>query len=151
MTDLILLEREMYAEAEAARLLNVAPSTLHHWLEGKAGRAGRVHLPVIRQEAKGVGAAVTWAEFVEAGLLHGADVRRRLAIGVNLHEGRERVDRAGRGAGRTGLHLGQGADALAVGIVADQLAEERGVVVRATRRVLPRDGHQWAAAAHPGG
>jgi len=29
MTDLRLLEREMYAEAEAARLLDVAPSTLH--------------------------------------------------------------------------------------------------------------------------
>ena len=29
MTDVALLEREMYAEAEAARLLDVAPSTLH--------------------------------------------------------------------------------------------------------------------------
>ncbi len=69
MTDLRLLGREMYAEAEAARLLDVAPSTLHYWLEGKAGRAGKVHRPVIRQEPKGAGAAVTWAEFVEAGLL----------------------------------------------------------------------------------
>ena len=69
MTDLILLERDMYAEAEAARPLNVAPSTLHNWLEGKAGRADKVHLPVIRQEPKGTGAAVTWAEFVELGLL----------------------------------------------------------------------------------
>jgi hypothetical protein len=68
MTDVALLEREMYAEAEAARLLNVAQSTLHYWLEGKTGRGGRVHRPVIRQEPKGHGAAVTWAEFVEAGL-----------------------------------------------------------------------------------
>ena len=28
-----------------------------------------MHRPVIRQEPKGTGAAVTWAEFVEAGLL----------------------------------------------------------------------------------
>ncbi len=58
MTDLRLLEREMYAEAEAARLLDVAPGTLHYWLEGKTGRAGKVHRPVIRQEPKGTGASV---------------------------------------------------------------------------------------------
>ncbi len=34
MTDLRLLEREMYAEAEAARPLDVAASTLHSWLDG---------------------------------------------------------------------------------------------------------------------
>jgi len=43
LTDLRLLELEMYAEAEAARLLDVAPSPLHYWLEGKTGRAGKVH------------------------------------------------------------------------------------------------------------
>lgn len=69
MSDLVLLEREMYAEAEAARLLGVAQSTLHYWLEGKSGRSGKLHRPVIRQEPKGSGAAVTWAEFVEAGFL----------------------------------------------------------------------------------
>ena len=68
----------MYAEAEAARLLNVAPSTLHYWFDGKPGRAGRVHLPVIRQESKGAGAPVTWAEFVEAGLLR--QYRRDLKV-----------------------------------------------------------------------
>ena len=78
MTDLRLLEREMYAEAEAARLLDVAPSTLHYWLEGKTGRAGKVHRPVIRQEPKGTGAPVTWAEFVEAGLLR--QYRRELKV-----------------------------------------------------------------------
>jgi len=78
MTDLRLLEREMYAEAEAARLLDVASSTLHYWLEGKTGRAGKVHRPVIRQEPKGTGAPVTWAEFVEAGLLR--QYRRGLKV-----------------------------------------------------------------------
>lgn len=78
MTDVALLEREMYAEAEAARLLNVAQSTLHYWLEGKTGRGGKVHRPVIRQEPKGPGAAVTWAEFVEAGLLR--QYRRELKV-----------------------------------------------------------------------
>jgi len=78
MTDLRLLEREMYAEAEAARLLDVAPGTLHYWLEGKTGRAGKVHRPVIRQEPKGTGASVTWAEFVEAGLLR--QYRRELKV-----------------------------------------------------------------------
>jgi hypothetical protein len=78
MTDLRLLEREMYAEAEAARLLDVAPSTLHYWLEGKTGRAGKVHRPVIRQEPKGTGAPVTWAEFVEAGSLR--QYRRELKV-----------------------------------------------------------------------
>ena len=70
MTHVALLEREVSAEAEAARLLNVAQSTLHSWLEGKTGRGGKVHRPVTRQEPKGTSAAVTWAEFVEAGLLH---------------------------------------------------------------------------------
>lgn len=59
-----LLEREMYTEAAAAHLLRVAPSTLHWWLEGKPPR----YRPVIRAEPKG-SRVVTWAEFVEAGLL----------------------------------------------------------------------------------
>ena len=59
-----LLEREMYTEAAAAHLLRVAPSTLHWWLEGKPPR----YRPVIRPEPTG-SRAVTWAEFVEAGLL----------------------------------------------------------------------------------
>jgi uncharacterized protein (DUF433 family) len=63
-----LLDREVYSEGEAARLLRVAPSTLHYWLEGEGGR-GKSHEPVIRPERRGRGASVTWAEFVEAGLL----------------------------------------------------------------------------------
>jgi catechol 2,3-dioxygenase-like lactoylglutathione lyase family enzyme len=31
-----ILAREMYTEAAAARLLRVAPSTLHWWLDGRA-------------------------------------------------------------------------------------------------------------------
>ena len=59
-----ILDREMYTEAAAARLLRIAPSTLHWWLEGRAPR----YRPVIRVEPTG-SRNVTWAEFVEAGLL----------------------------------------------------------------------------------
>jgi uncharacterized protein (DUF433 family) len=62
-----VLEREMYSEAEAARLLRVAQGTLHYWLEGGV-RRGKRYKPVIRQEPKGE-RSVSWAEFVEAGLL----------------------------------------------------------------------------------
>jgi uncharacterized protein (DUF433 family) len=57
----------MYTEAGAARLLRVAPATLHYWLEGGT-KSNKTYLPVIRQEATG-DRTVTWAEFVEAGLL----------------------------------------------------------------------------------
>jgi uncharacterized protein (DUF433 family)/DNA-binding transcriptional MerR regulator len=62
-----VLEREMFSEAEAARLLRLAPSTLHYWLEG-GERRGKTYKPVIRPEARGE-RTVTWAEFIEAGLL----------------------------------------------------------------------------------
>ncbi|KBZ61239.1 hypothetical protein K875_04190 [Mycobacterium [tuberculosis] TKK-01-0051] len=62
-----LLDREMYSEAEAARLLRVHQPTLNYWLEGKTWR-GRTYQPVIRPEPTGR-RTVTWAEFVEAGLL----------------------------------------------------------------------------------
>jgi uncharacterized protein (DUF433 family) len=57
----------MYSEAEAARLLHLPQSTLHYWLEG-GDRPGRTYRPVIRTEPRG-SRSVTWAEFVEAGLL----------------------------------------------------------------------------------
>lgn len=57
----------MFTEAEAARLLNVAQSTLHYWLEGRTYR-GKAYKPVLRTEPRGK-RVVTWAEFVEAGLL----------------------------------------------------------------------------------
>ncbi|MGH3404203.1 MAG: hypothetical protein ACRDRJ_17115 [Streptosporangiaceae bacterium] len=52
----------MFAEAEAARLLQLHQSTLHYWLEGREIR-GRRYQPVIRPEPTG-SRAVTWAEFV---------------------------------------------------------------------------------------
>lgn len=61
------LEREMFAEAEAARLLQVSQSTLHYWLEGGV-RRNREYLPIVRPEPTG-SRIVTWGEFVEAGLL----------------------------------------------------------------------------------
>jgi len=62
-----VLDREMYTEALAARLLGVPQSTLHYWLEGGT-RRGKSYKPVIRQEPFGR-RIVTWAEFVEAGWL----------------------------------------------------------------------------------
>lgn len=63
-----VLEREMFTEAEAARLLRVPQRTLNYWLEGGIYR-GVTYRPVIRVEPRGGHNAVTWAEFVEAGLL----------------------------------------------------------------------------------
>lgn len=74
MDRLAVLDREMFAEAEAARLLRVAQSTLHYWLEGGRQR-GRAYRPVIRVEPT-ASRTVTWAEFVEAGLLRGYRERR---------------------------------------------------------------------------
>lgn len=62
-----MLDREMYSEAEAARLLGVHQQTLHYWLEGKKWR-GHDWKPAIRVEPTGQ-RTLTWAEFVEAGLL----------------------------------------------------------------------------------
>jgi uncharacterized protein (DUF433 family) len=62
-----LLQREMYTEASAARLLRVAPATLHYWLEGRT-QGTKVYKPVLREQPHGTN-RVTWAEFIEAGLL----------------------------------------------------------------------------------
>lgn len=64
----------MFAEAEAARLLQLRQPTLHYWLEGREIR-GRSYQPVIRPEPTG-SRTVTWAEFVEAGLLSSYRSRR---------------------------------------------------------------------------
>lgn len=61
------LDREVFSEAEAARLLQVAQGTLHYWLEGGV-RRGRRYRPVLRVEPRGT-RVLTWAEFVEATLL----------------------------------------------------------------------------------
>lgn len=64
-----LLDRPLYSIAEAAILLRLPGYTLRRWLEG-AEVAGVTYPPVIR--AAGTGSdAVTWGEFVEAGLLRG--------------------------------------------------------------------------------
>lgn len=62
-----LLSHPTYALSEAARLLQVAPSTLHWWLEG-GDRGGIWYPPVLRPEPLGT-SQLTWGEFVEAGLL----------------------------------------------------------------------------------
>ena len=77
------LDRIVYSEAEAARLLGMPASTLHYWLEGGT-RRGKFYAPVIRVEPKGT-RDVTWAEFVEAGLLR----QYRRESGVPMSELRE--------------------------------------------------------------
>lgn len=74
--DVVILDREVYAEAEAARLLEVPQSTLHYWLEGGV-RGKRTYLPIVRVDATG-SRVVTWGEFVEAALLR--SYRRELRV-----------------------------------------------------------------------
>lgn len=62
-----ILNAEVFSEAEAARLLDVAPSTLNYWLNGGT-RRGVEYAPILRVEPR-TDRVVTWAEFVEAGLL----------------------------------------------------------------------------------
>ena len=81
---LTILDREMYSESTAARLLRVAPSTLHWWLEGRPPK----YRPVIRPEPTS-SRTVTWAEFVEAGLLRSY----RRDHEVPLRELRDFIDR----------------------------------------------------------
>jgi DNA-binding transcriptional MerR regulator len=83
----------MFSEAEAARLLRVAQSTLHYWLEG-GERRGRTYQPVIRVEPRGT-RSVTWAEFIEAGLLR----QYRREHGVPMAELRAFIDLLREGTG----------------------------------------------------
>ena len=82
-----VLDREMYSEAEAARLLQVAQNTLHYWLEGGEQR-GKTYKPVIRLEPTGQRGPVTWAEFIEAGWLR----QYRRTHGVPMAELRRFID-----------------------------------------------------------
>lgn len=59
-----VLDRELYDEALAARVVRVPRSTLHWWLEG-GERRGRHYDPVLRSEPTG-STTVTWGEVVEA-------------------------------------------------------------------------------------
>ena len=85
--DVRILDREMYSEAEAARLLGVAQNTLNYWLEGGTQR-GKTYKPIIRVDPRGTRAPVTWAEFVEAGWLR----EYRQSHGVPMAELRAFVD-----------------------------------------------------------
>lgn len=87
VVDISVLNREMFSEAEAARLLTVPQSTLHYWLEG-GERRGRSYRPVLRAEPTGA-RVVTWAEFIEAGLLR----QYRRALRVPMAELRAFIDR----------------------------------------------------------
>ena len=69
---MLVLDRDVFTLAEAARHLRVPPSTLRWWLDGR----GR-HRPVLRPERTDR-PIVTWAEFVEAGLLR--QYRRQEAV-----------------------------------------------------------------------
>lgn len=60
MSPMTVLDRELYEESLAARLLGIAVSTLHWWLEGRDQ-----YLPVLRSQPTG-SRVVTWGEFVEA-------------------------------------------------------------------------------------
>jgi len=62
-----VLDREVYSEPEAARLLGLSPSTLHYWLQGGV-RRGVTYMPIIREDPVDR-RWVTWAEFIEAGWL----------------------------------------------------------------------------------
>ncbi|NMO57600.1 DUF433 domain-containing protein [Actinoplanes sp. TBRC 11911] len=63
-----VLDREIFSDAEAARLLRVALPTLRYWLEG-GDRRGRGHKPPLLHYKPRVTHVVTWAEFVSAGML----------------------------------------------------------------------------------
>ena len=88
VTNVSVLDREMYSEAEAARLLRVPQNTLNYWLEGGT-RGSKTYPPIIRPEPKGGRAPLTWAEFVEAGLLRSY----RRDLGVRMAELRAFIDR----------------------------------------------------------
>lgn len=74
------LNRSVYSLVDAAEILRISPSTLEWWLEG-GKRGKREYPPVIRSEPTG-DRSLTWAEFVEAGLLR----QYRRDLGVRLHE-----------------------------------------------------------------
>jgi uncharacterized protein (DUF433 family) len=82
-----ILDRPLYSIPEAARYLGLPAQTLRRWLEGATVK-GRFYPPVIRPEPVGSD-AVTWAEFVEAGLL-----REYRGRNVPLQRMRPFIDRA---------------------------------------------------------
>jgi succinoglycan biosynthesis protein ExoA len=90
-----VLDREMYTEAAAARLLGVAKGTLNYCLEG-GERRGKVYRPVIRIEPRGDRAAVTWAEFIEGSVLgqdYPGEIELVLAVGPSRDRTRQIAER----------------------------------------------------------
>ena len=69
----------IYTVSAAADLLRVPLRTLRRWIDGDEYR-GRSYAPIIRAEPTGSN-EVTWAEFVEAGLL--AQYRRQLQVDLS--------------------------------------------------------------------
>lgn len=62
-----VLNREMYSDVEASKLLGVNLSTFRRWLDG-AERRGKFYEPILRANHTG-SRTVTWGEFVEADYL----------------------------------------------------------------------------------
>jgi uncharacterized protein (DUF433 family) len=75
-SSLAVLNRPLFEVAEAARLLRLYRPKLRRWLEGHT-RGDTFYPPVIRPEPTG-SEEVTWAEFVEAGLL--AEYRTKVPL-----------------------------------------------------------------------
>ncbi len=69
-------DRLRYSLTEAARFLQVHPSTLRWWLEG-GKRGGKVYPPVLREESTR-SSELTWYEFIEAGWLR--EYRRHMPL-----------------------------------------------------------------------
>jgi uncharacterized protein (DUF433 family) len=82
-----ILDRYLYSFGEAARLLQIPTETLRRWLVG-ASRAGVSYQPVIRAYPGGPD-AVSWGEFVEAGLLREYRAKR-----VSLQKMRPFIEKA---------------------------------------------------------
>ena len=64
VTTVDLLDRRVMTAPEAARQLNIPPTTLIRWLEGEH-RGARVYPPVLRESPTGA-ADMSWGEVVEA-------------------------------------------------------------------------------------
>jgi uncharacterized protein (DUF433 family) len=73
-----LLDVELYALSEAARLLQLTTITLKRWLEG-GNVSGTFYAPVIREQPTGSD-VVTWGEFLEAGMLAEYRKKRKIAL-----------------------------------------------------------------------
>lgn len=72
-----VLDGELYAVAEAARLLRMSAQTLRNWIHGHK-RSGRLYLPVLRAERSESG--VTWGEFIESAYLSFYRQERKISM-----------------------------------------------------------------------